>query len=223
MKLLLTTILAAVLAGSVTAQQRQDGPPPPPPLRRLRRQQQLLPRRRRLLVRHPSAVPARRRTGRPAVPAAPAPPAPPAEPAGQLVNIRVDLLLTDEGGPTPTQKNISLTLADRARGSVRATGTGILPPGRPGFEAQAPFNVDVYARLERDGRIRTNIVLEYRALSEPDAKTFAPALKGVFEPLLENGKKMQVWQAADRVRPPHQRRGHRNHTEVAGRPPQRKR
>jgi hypothetical protein len=63
----------------------------------------------------------------------------------------------------------------------------------------APFNVDVYARLEIDGRIRTNIVLEYRPLSEPEAKTFAPALKGVFEPLLENGKKMVVWQAADPV------------------------
>jgi hypothetical protein len=171
---LYTVALAIVLGGTALAQQPAPAPPRPP------------------------------RAAAPAAPAAPpaqpAPPAPPATtavvpemPAGQLVNIRIEVAVIEEGGTgQPSRKTVSLTLADRQNGSVRATASPFeqipFPAPRPdpaGNEGPAPrMNVDVFPMMQRDGRAQVQLTLDY---GRPGAGTSIRV-----EPLLESGKPMVV-------------------------------
>jgi hypothetical protein len=118
----------------------------------------------------------------PATAKAAAPQTPP-EPR-QLSNIRIEVVIT-ETGATPSKKTVSTIVADGARGSVRTFSrpdAGAGPNAAPGGQ----INVDVRPRIERNGMIRTNVVVEYRM------KTTLQ-----FEPLLESGKTLIASEAPD--------------------------
>src|SRR5262245_810649 len=67
----------------------------------------------------PSVGPAPRPQGAPRVEPAPAPPGPP-PPLGQLINVRVDVTITDKRGTNPPiTKILTLMSADREGGSIR--------------------------------------------------------------------------------------------------------
>ena len=146
----------------------------------------------------------------PARPAAPAPrPVAPAQPAApavvsaidlsdrQLVNIRIDVAVSEEGGSSPpTRRTVSLTLADRQGGSVRTTNpfTNVVSP-LPGNVPDGPtrpgprMNLDAFPMLQKDGRVQAQITLDYGI---PGVGTSIKV-----EPLLESGKPLVASQSID--------------------------
>ena len=131
-------------------------------------------------------------------PAAPEPPAKadllrPPEPAGQPLNIRFDVTIVDEGGPQTSRKAISVTVADREVGLVRAS---VSIPGH----GDVPVSLDVRPALGSNGTIRTRMVLEYRPTPAFDPKGAVPtpaSMRLQFGVLLKNGEKIVAAQAAD--------------------------
>lgn len=135
---------------------------------------------------------------RPAAPPAPGaaaePPEQPEErrtPAGQPVNIRFDFTVVDEGGPSPSRKALSVTVADRQSGQVRAA---VVVPD----VGHVPLSVDVLPILDR-GFIRTRATLEYQPNPGADRKQIPTSMRLSFGVLLENGRKIVAAQAADPV------------------------
>jgi hypothetical protein len=102
----------------------------------------------------------------------------------QLSNIRIEVVIT-ETGATPSKKTVSTIVADGARGSVRTFSRPDAGAG-PNAASGGQINVDVRPRIERNGMIRTNVVVEYRM------KTTLQ-----FEPLLESGKTLIASEAPD--------------------------
>ena len=109
----------------------------------------------------------------------------------QLVNIRVDIAVVEEGAGSPVvRKEMSLILADRRSGSVRSAARGISDKDIGGLQLSA----DVRPWVERDGRIRTLVTMNY--VSHPHFTDWGQ-LK--FEPLLESGKLLTVSRASSAV------------------------
>jgi hypothetical protein len=109
---------------------------------------------------------------------------------GQLVNIRVDIAVVEEGaGTSVVRKEMSLIVADRRSGSVRSAARGI-SNNVGGLQLSA----DVRPWVERDGRIRTLVTMNY--VSHPHFSDWGQ-LK--FEPLLESGKLLTVSRASSAV------------------------
>jgi hypothetical protein len=160
----LTLILCFTLAlacGSIAAAQ----PPPPPP-----------------------GVPSAQPTRPNAAPDQPAPPRP--EPVGQALNVRVELVITDQpGAGEPLKKTITMLAADRARSSVRNE-----VPAR-GF-----LNVDALPHILQSGAIRMVLGLEYMpAIATPGTETSRTLsrLNEQVTVVLESGKPLVISQAAD--------------------------
>ena len=123
----------------------------------------------------------------------------PEQPHGQrqLANVRLEVTITDQRATgQPTTKTVSLVLADHADGRIRTTGEVRVPPGniRP-----VVLNIDAYAELVREGRIRARVTLEYKpvageAANEEQALT---TISEQFAVILEDGKPLVVSQSAD--------------------------
>ena len=140
----------------------------------------------------------------PEAPKAPdAPPPPPAPPrrAGQPVNIKVDVTITDQGDAT-MKKTVSVVTADGLNGRIRSVANYA---GLPNF----PLNIDVEPELIADGKIRVRVNLEY---SLPGEGTTSPkegslrngtlVVRGIQENLsviVESGKSIVAAQSADPV------------------------
>ena len=107
-------------------------------------------------------------------------------PAAQLVNVRVDLMVTEQrDGTALPPRTVTMLIADRESGRVR-TGSG-----------NAVLNVDARPELTRDGRIRLFVSLEYRRQAEESEKTTPPLLSESLGAILEDGKSVLVSQSAD--------------------------
>src|SRR5262245_51889637 len=92
------------------------------------------------------------------------------EPVGQPVNIKLEITITDQAGPEPAKKVVTMLLADRAVGSIRSNGVQRIPS-----EGNYPvsINVDATPTMLTDGNIRLNLGLEYQprpssSPSQPD-------------------------------------------------------
>jgi hypothetical protein len=140
----------------------------------------------------------------PKAPAAPAPPAPagataaasPAPPRpeldplrGQVVNIRLDVSVSDQGEGTPSApKTLMVMLADRAMGRTRGA-----------FEDRS-ISVDATPRIV-DGRIRVQLTVESRAQTAPgrEAPNLTLFWQNSFALLLDSGKPMLAFETSDPV------------------------
>jgi hypothetical protein len=124
------------------------------------------------------------------------PPNPPRPPA-QLANVRVELTITDQRGTAPAAaKTVSMLLADRFNGRVRTSGNVKVGAG---FQP-ITLNVDAQPEILRDGRIRVQVSLEYRAHnaeSGPPEDAQPGGLVEQFSVILEDGKPMLITQSAD--------------------------
>lgn len=124
-------------------------------------------------------------------PAAPKPaeapaPAQPARNAAQLVNVRLDLTVTEQrDGTALAPRTVTMLIADRESGRVR-TGGG-----------NAMLNVDARPELMRDGRIRVWLSLEYRRQTDEGDKVPPALLTESLACILEDGKLLVVSQSAD--------------------------
>ena len=136
----------------------------------------------------------------PGEPAALEPPAPmPLSPraAPQLANVRIDLTITDQRGTAPAvSKAVSMLVADRFNGRVRSGGHA-----KVGSSFQpVTLNVDAQPEILRDGRVRVQVSLEYRAQNPeggPPDDAQPGTLSEQFSVILEDGKSMVITQSAD--------------------------
>lgn len=137
------------------------------------------------------ATQGRQTTPTPSVPPRPVPARDPAVEAGQLVNVKIDLAVIEEGGADPvSRKEVSVTVADRRSGVVRSAAVTLDPKDRH----QGEVSADVRPWLERNGKIRTLVTMNY--VSHPHFSNWGQ-LK--FEPLLDSGKPLVVSQASSAV------------------------
>lgn len=107
-------------------------------------------------------------------------------PPPQLVNVRIDLTITEqrEGTALPP-RTVTMLIADRESGRVRTSSGNTM------------LNVDARPELTRDGRIRMSMSLEYRRQAEETEKAAPGFLTESLAAILEDGKAVVVSQSAD--------------------------
>ncbi|MEP6916738.1 MAG: hypothetical protein ABJC89_13890 [Acidobacteriota bacterium] len=109
-------------------------------------------------------------------------------PAAQLVNIKLDLTMTDQReGSTPRARTVTILLQDRENGRLRSDqGQG-----------NARLAVDARPEVLSNGRIRVLLTLDYRPQSA-DGDTGLPFnLTQSVTAILEDGKPLVISQSAD--------------------------
>jgi hypothetical protein len=112
--------------------------------------------------------------------------------AGQPMNIKLELTITDQTGRgEPLEKVVSMVVADGRNGSIRSVGS-VRTQGR------VQINVDARPQVLPSGAIRLILGLEYnpRTLGG-DAPTEWSSLNEQIGVVLEPGKPLVVSQAAD--------------------------
>lgn len=115
----------------------------------------------------------------------------------QLVNIKLELTITDQrGAAPPTSKTVTLVVADRASGRIRTQGEVRMPNQRA---VNINLNVDAQPEITRDNRVRMSIVLEYKPqVGEGDTEDRATtSILESMTVILEDGKPLLVSQSAD--------------------------
>ena len=122
--------------------------------------------------------------------------APPSRTAAQLSNLRLELTVTDQRGAAPTSpKTVTMLVADRSNGRVRTSGSVRVGGGYQ----PVTLNVDAQPEILKDGRIKVQVSLEYRAqTAEGTQEDNQPSnLSESFNVILDDGKSMLVTQSAD--------------------------
>lgn len=192
----LTAIIVTTFAAVAPATARQSGPPAPPAVAMPSSfdQGQAPP---------PPAAPPQ--TPRPLATPTQAPPAPPSAQApqggqaqrpldpAQMVNIRVELAISETHGSTPaSKKTVFLLTRSDSRASVRSN----MVVGNTGMG----LNVDIRPRVEKDGRISLNLTFNYvpELAGDPaPGVNRPPDLNETMEVFLVDGKPLLVSQSAD--------------------------
>ena len=109
-----------------------------------------------------------------------------AAPHVALSNVQIELSIADTLSTTPPQrKTVSMLVAEGYMGRVRSQRGGA-----------AVLNVDATPRLQKDGRISLQLVLEYRPPESADRNMLSP-INEMLTVLLQSGKTLIVTQAAD--------------------------
>jgi hypothetical protein len=138
--------------------------------------------------------------------ARPEQPAPdqPRQPVGQMVNVRIEMTITDQTGPgEPARKMVTMVVADRHNGSIRTSGFVDTPRGR----RDVVINADARPAVLKDGLIQLDLGLQYQPTGSapvppsPGAGPVPdPAQTGLNErisTIMENGRSMLISQASD--------------------------
>lgn len=142
-----------------------------------------------------------RQAAPPPPPAAPAParpqqPAPPPlpPPAGN-VNVRIDIVVIDEGGPQTLRETVSLTTTDRQEASSRSEaqlGNGLNP---------TILNVDATPQVSGlpAGKVRLRVSLDYlpRLIADDQARGTRTRTRLQFGLVLEDGKTLVASDVTD--------------------------
>jgi len=88
----------------------------------------------------------------------------PTPPQDALINVQVDLTITDDGGTAkPIEKTVSLLLANRSEGRVRSSGLMRAPsmPGVPASFVEVTLNADARVIEIAGDRVLVEITVEY--------------------------------------------------------------
>lgn len=124
-------------------------------------------------------------------------PAPRAKVAGQPVNVKLELTITDQlGSAAPVQKTVSMLIADLENGMIRSEGV------LPGYGA-VQLHVDGSVQILAEGKIRARIGLNYD-LIDPKAESGEKQsqrtqIRESLNNVLDNGKSTVLSQSADPV------------------------
>ena len=115
---------------------------------------------------------------------------------GALVNIRLDLTITDQrSNSAPATKTVTMLLSDRNPGKIRTSGDVKVGTN---FR-RITLNVDATPEVLPDGRIRVGCNLEYAAqLGQGTQEENQPTnVSETFNVILADGKQTIVSQSAD--------------------------
>jgi hypothetical protein len=137
-------------------------------------------------------------TPKPTTQPKPAAPAPRRE--GQPINVKVELVITDQrGAAAPVKKNVSVIVGDEREGSIRSHSK--MPPPNP-LAVVVQLNVDAAPTILSDGKIRMNLRIFYD-LPVGEGRSGNPndvpptQIQESVNLILENGKPLVVTQSAD--------------------------
>lgn len=121
----------------------------------------------------------------------------PPEPPGQPVNVKVELVITDQAGPgEPAKKTVSMILADRHPGSIRTQGN--MRVGVDRFPVE--LNVDAQATILKDDQMRLLVGLQYQPRPDAESNTETNRLQQLNQRqtlIVTSGKPIVISQAAD--------------------------
>jgi hypothetical protein len=122
-------------------------------------------------------------------------------PAGQLVNVKIELTITDQRSDAPPiTKMVTMMASDRSWSRIRTQGDVRTPTGfRPVI-----LNVDVRPTLMKtreEVRARLELAIEYRPVAgeSESEKSTTPNINESLSVILEDGKPMLISQSADPV------------------------
>ncbi len=124
--------------------------------------------------------------------------APRREFAGQPVNIKVEVTITDQRAPgAAPKKTVTVVTGDQLSGFIR---TQTLFPGI----GDVPLNVDAEPQILSDGKIRLRLNLQYDlpapvGAAEGDRTALKTTIRENLAIVLESGKSLVVAQSADPV------------------------
>jgi hypothetical protein len=126
----------------------------------------------------------------------------PREPAGQSLNVKLDITITDMTGPgEPLRKTVSMVVADRFAGSIRTAGTQVMTANGP---QPLTINVDATPTVLKDGAIRLVFGLEYQPRPGGDntaqgtsTPTRMSQINERMAVIVQDGKPLVISQAAD--------------------------
>jgi len=153
-----------------------------------------------------ATTPARPTTAPPPAPAEPPQQKPPAEQA-LPVNIKFEVVITDQTGSSPgAKKVVSMIVGDRQSTSIRSTAS--VPVKSQGMAGMPPsyrnVTINVDARpsiiLKEPNKILVSFGLEYNPKGRSEAEEMEPGMAAITERLgliFESGKPVIVSQAAD--------------------------
>ncbi len=130
--------------------------------------------------------------------APPAPPAPPRAPNLQTqtnlllgpVNIKLDLVITDNYAGTPIKKSVSLLVLNGNSGIIRTNN----------YQTDAVLNVDAVANAYQNGSVSLRLTFDYSPAPMKDSagrNTRSPRLNESITVVLQDGKPLVVSQSAD--------------------------
>jgi len=140
-------------------------------------------------------TPAPKASGKPGVASEKATPRPAPTPPGQLVNVRVEVKISDERpGLAPITKVMSVTVADGHSGMVRSTTQSNF--GAAGAMHHVPLNVDVSPRLEGN-RVRLRVSLDYDFVDPANPKAGSHSVRESLSLVLESGRTVRAAESAD--------------------------
>jgi hypothetical protein len=131
--------------------------------------------------------------------AKPLPDAKPAAAEHRAVNVRLEIKITERRAESsPVTKVVSMTVADRRNGMIRASN-GTQPSGEA-FKPAA-LNVDATPMIDSEGRVGITLGIEYNVNDQsPDAKGLPlRAIREQFFVIAESGKPLLVSDSADPV------------------------
>jgi hypothetical protein len=102
-------------------------------------------------------------------------------------NVQIELSIADYlGSAAPQRKTVSMLIAEGYMGRVRSQRGGA-----------AVLNVDATPRLQKDGRIALQLIVEYRPRETADTLESYSPINEMLTVLLHSGKPLVVTQAAD--------------------------
>ena len=140
-------------------------------------------------------------TPKPTAQPKPASPAPRRE--GQPINVKVELVITDQrGSAAPVKKNVSVIVGDEREGSIRSQSR--MPPAGLIGGGGVQLNVDAAPTILSDGKIRVNLRIVYD-LPVGEGRSSSPndvppsQIQESVNLILENGKPLVITQSADPV------------------------
>lgn len=112
---------------------------------------------------------------------------PPKKIRGRDVNVQIELTITEHQGGAPGEKRVvSMIVADAAFGRIRSTAS-----------QDVKLNIDATPTMLDNDRIALELTIEYIPIT-PEGATRRPAgLLEMLTVILQNGKPLQISQAAD--------------------------
>jgi len=135
-------------------------------------------------------------------PVTPTPPAAPAPRVSKNINIRIDATVAESRGAQVIDKKvISLTCVDGSGGSVRSSqDVPFKTKGSDSFNYRnTPLNMDATVELRDDGRVWTQIIVEYRSVRSEDDESIPGGIRQSVAVVLQPGVPLMVAQSADPV------------------------
>jgi hypothetical protein len=114
-------------------------------------------------------------------------PGPPKKIRGRDVNVQIELTITEhQGGAAGEKRVVSMIVADAAFGRIRSTAS-----------QDVKLNIDATPTLLDNDRIALELTIEYIPVTPEGAARRPAGLLEMLTVILQNGKPLQISQAAD--------------------------